>query len=765
MERGAFMAGEQQLWGALVKGLTKKIEVPKFAGPPGSAPTARAPTAPAAPARRSPPGRGRSGRRSSDAAAETGTYGAGTGTYAAASMAQGGDDRPSTPDEAVRAIAEHLGDVPRYTVDEYLDRHGGADGPVAARLTAMGLVPEGTGGGRDFWWQAIQAHGVPVLVLGEILRSAPGIPQTSVDRGPLFDFLLESEVAGYRAVKEAGQVSLRTATRIVDVLVEEGAITEDAGVDILSRFYGINALPEGGNWDPDLTMASTITPELSGAFQLLPLVDAQHTGGLTLLVVSHPGPMVLEAVAQMTGRDVALFITSPSRFEEARADWTTRAAKARTARDRKGRGRGRRKKKDAGFRLDQDPFAGMTSPPEVARLLLERATGINATDIHLEPQSDGLRIRFRLDGILHEVSRLRSGLGEEVLSRVKVMADMDITERRKSQDGHIHLELNGDPYDFRIGTVPTSRGERMAIRITPGSKEVPTLDMLGLDEADEEMMRDFTHRSHGIVLACGPVGSGKTTTLYASIGEIDSSQKNIMTIEDPVEIELPDVSQVPVNYKLGVDFGRGLRSLLRQDPNIILVGEVRDEETAKVAIRASLTGLLVYSTIHANSAPGAVTTLYNFNIPPFLLASTVVGVVAQRLMRTICPACRAPFEPDPALVQQAGLPAPGSPIGGEEEEGEKKKTKGKKKKVPVVEYWHGRGCDACYGTGYSGRAGIFEILNATQAMRLAISERAPESEIRRMAVEGGMRTLADAGRAKVLEGVTTVEEFIRVLYQ
>jgi type II secretory ATPase GspE/PulE/Tfp pilus assembly ATPase PilB-like protein len=221
-----------------------------------------------------------------------------------------------------------------------------------------------------------------------------------------------------------------------------------------------------------------------------------------------------------------------------------------------------------------------------------------------------------------------------------------------------------------------------------------------------------------------------------------------------------------------------LRSLLRQDPNIILVGEIRDEETAKVAIRASLTGLLVYSTIHSNSAPGAVTTLYNFNIPPFLLASTVVGVVAQRLIRTICSRCRARHEPDPALLQQAGLPASGSSLDADEPapeaEAKKKKTKTKaktktktkkKKKGPTVEYWHGRGCDECYGTGYSGRDGIFEILTATQSMRLAISERAPEPEIRRMAIEGGMRTLADAGRAKVLQGATTVEEFIRVLYQ
>jgi type II secretory ATPase GspE/PulE/Tfp pilus assembly ATPase PilB-like protein len=338
-------------------------------------------------------------------------------------------------------------------------------------------------------------------------------------------------------------------------------------------------------------------------------------------------------------------------------------------------------------------------------------------------------------------------MGEDTISRIKVMADMDITERRKPQDGHVHQELGGNPFDFRIATVPTSRGERMSIRITAASKEVPTLELLGLSAEEEAQLRDFTRRSHGIVLACGPVGSGKTTTLYASLGELDSQQRNIMSIEDPVEIELPNVSQVNVNYKLGMDFGSGLRALLRQDPNIILVGEVRDDETAKVAVRGSLTGLLVFSSIHANSAPGAVTTLYNFDIPPFLLATSIVGVIAQRLVRTICPTCRETYTPEPALLAQAGI--------------EVGTGKGKN----AQKFFRGRGCDACYGTGYRGRRGIFEILDITEEIRHAISERAAEADIRKMAIESGMKTLADRGRQRVLEGVTTVEEFIRVLYQ
>jgi type II secretory ATPase GspE/PulE/Tfp pilus assembly ATPase PilB-like protein len=381
-----------------------------------------------------------------------------------------------------------------------------------------------------------------------------------------------------------------------------------------------------------------------------------------------------------------------------------------------------------------------------------------------------MRVRFRLDGILHDVTRLKRNLGEDTISRIKVLADMDITERRRPQDGHVHQELNGNPFDFRIATVPTSRGERMSVRITAGSKDVPHLGMLGLDDFEMEMLRDFTKRSHGIVLASGPVGSGKTTTLYASIGELDATQKNIMTIEDPVEIELPDISQVHVNYKIGLDFSSGLRALLRQDPNIILVGEIRDDETAKVAVRGSLTGLLVYSSIHANSAPGAITTLYNFDIPPFLLATSLVGVVAQRLIRTICEDCREEYDPDPALLEQAGFPPP--PAAAKPKPKPKSRAKGRSKKAAAPEpeeeapiYFRGRGCDNCYGTGYRGRTGIFEILNLDEEMRHSISERAPEAALRKMAIEAGMQTLTHRGRVRVNRGETTVEEFIRVLYQ
>ena len=668
---------------------------------------------------------------------------------------------------AIERIASHLPYVTRATLEDYLQRHGASGGVVARRLSALGLMSSPSAGD---WWSVVN-DGLDPEVIGEILRTAPGMPPHRDVNGLMFDFLLDAEVAGYREVKAADARALEEGRRLMEVLVTDGTVTEARAADLAAEFYGLRRR-RGKKWEPDPNQAGTVTEELAREFQIVPM-SAGEEDGLTLVVQADPGPVLLEALKQLTGRDVRLMIETAAKFDETLEAWLTsvdeaekKRRKTRVGSTRKGRtmrGRG-----GTAFRLDQDSFAGITYAPEMVQAILEQAANVGATDIHLEPQQDKLRVRFRLDGILHDVTHLRMNLGEDVISRIKVLSDMDITERRKPQDGHVHQMVGGEPYDYRIATVPTSRGERMSIRITAGAKEVPHLDILGLEDWQEEILRDFTKRSHGIVLACGPVGSGKTTTLYASIGELDAQQKNIMSIEDPVEIELPDVSQVHVNYKIGLNFGAGLRALLRQDPNIILVGEIRDDETAKVAVRGSLTGLLVYSSIHANSAPGAVTTLYNFDIPPFLLATSLVGVIAQRLVRGICDDCREEYEPDPALLAQAGFidaVPPEAPAPTKGRASAKSKAKKAAPKEEPQRYFRGRGCDNCYGTGYRGRTGIFEILDVNEEMRHAISERSSEAELRRLATEAGMKTLAEAGRVRVRNGQTTVEEFIRVLYQ
>ena len=730
-----------QLWGSLVKAMTRKIEVPRAGAPETNRSL-------------SPADLG----RTEDDAEETTRIPGGRRRKDPPPSAQE-ESSISSREEAVQRIASHLGYLPHRVVEEYLSHHGGDTGVVARRLEALGLVPSNAAGGSAFWWTGVKEGWADPELMAEVLRSAPGMPQHRQVSGLLFDFLLDAEVAGYREVKAADQKALQEGKRLLDVLVEDGSLTEARAADLACEFFGLRRR-RGKKWTPDATAVATVNRELSDAFGVVPMAGGDD-GATTLLVVDDPGPILLETLARMTGREVRLLIETPGQWAEAKAEWDSATDKLR-GRGSSSRGRGKKARRPS-FRLDQDSFAGITYVPEMVVAILEQATQISATDVHLEPHEDRLRVRFRVDGILYDVTQLNRAMGDDVISRIKVMADMDITERRRPQDGHVHQELLGDPFDFRIATVPTSRGERMSIRITAASKEIPSITSLGLTAEDQAKVIDFTKRSHGIVLACGPVGSGKTTTLYASLGQIDAHQKNIMTIEDPVEIELPDVSQVHVNYKSGLDFGAGLRALLRQDPNIIMVGEVRDEETAKVAVRSSLTGLLVFSTIHANSAPGAVTTLYNFNIPPFLLATSLVGVIAQRLVRTICEHCKQLAQPDNALILQAGFVLPEEPE--PPAEGDKPKRKRAAKQAEPLVFHEGKGCDRCYGTGYAGRTAIFEILSVTEPMRHAITERAPEADIREMAIEGGMSTLVERGRRLVSEGRTSLQEFVRVLYQ
>lgn len=757
------MASENSaLWGSLVKAMTRKIEVPGFAPPPRRD-DYRSPLPP-------PEQHGSGGRRAGDRTPPPEPQGPSV----------------SSPHQAIERIAAHLSYLTRATVEQYLDAHGHAGGVLGRRLAALGLVQSGSSGGGSFWWGVLSSGVVDPETFAELLRSCPGVPQRSERSGLLFDFVLDSEIGSYREVKAADKQALEQGRRLTEILVENGTITEARAADVLAEFFGYRR-KRGKKWTPDATLGHTITPEIGRAFEIVPMTGSGNPATLHLLSTTDPGTALTETLHKMTGHEVEVLIDTPSGFNTALEAWEAEVAASRassSSRSSRGGSQSRRRRSTrrgtGEFRIDQDSFAGINSPPEMARALMDRATGVGATDIHLEPQQDGMRARFRLDGILYDVARLRGLMGEEVLSRIKVMADMDITERRKPQDGHIRLELQGDNYDFRIATVPTTHGERMSIRITAGAKEVPTLELLSLEEQEDKLLHDFTRRSHGIVLACGPVGSGKTTTLYASLGEVDASAKNIMTIEDPVEIALNDVSQINVNYKIGLDFATGLRALMRQDPNIILVGEIRDEETAKVAVRASLTGLLVFSTIHANSAPGAITTLYNFNIPPFLLATSLVGVVAQRLLRTICPDCKGEYVPEAKVLEQAGLtdewlvangymeapepePEPEPPAEGDAKPKRRRRKKKAAPKRPI--FFKGSGCDACFGTGHLGRRGIFEILDVSDEMRLAISERKPESTLREMALAGGMRGLADSGRHKVVLGETTLDEFIRVLYQ
>src|SRR5580765_1545928 len=366
-----------------------------------------------------------------------------------------------------------------------------------------------------------------------------------------------------------------------------------------------------------------------------------------------------------------------------------------------------------------------------------------ATDIHFEPAEDELRIRYRIDGILHQtpmppqLKRYQAA----IISRIKVMSGMNIAEKRLPQDGRINVRIKGEEIDIRVSTVPTVYGESVSLRLLSRGKIFLSLDKLGWSPDDEKAIRELIVKPHGILLVTGPTGSGKSTSLYAMLSTINSVQKRIITIEEPVEYELRGINQIAVRPDIGLTFAMGLRHILRQDPNVIMVGEIRDLETAEIAIRAALTGHLVFSTLHTNDAPSAFTRLIDMGIEPFLVASSVEAIMAQRLVRTICPHCKTEQKVERSYLKRIGFP---------EDE------------IASTKFMHGVGCEACRQLGYQGRLAIYELLLLNEQLRPLILNRSSSTTIAQKAMEQGMRTLRTDGWNKVKAGITTIEEVLRV---
>jgi general secretion pathway protein E len=372
--------------------------------------------------------------------------------------------------------------------------------------------------------------------------------------------------------------------------------------------------------------------------------------------------------------------------------------------------------------------------------LLQQAVKERASDIHLEPFERDIRVRFRIDDILYEPVRpLPRALQASVVSRVKIMGGLNIAEKRLPQDGRIRLKIAGRDYDVRLSTVPVTHGERVVMRLLPRTTEMLDLERLGFDRDHLAIWAKLIARPNGIMLVTGPTGSGKTTTLYAALSRINTLDKNIITIEDPVEIQLPGIGQIEVNPRIGLSFASGLRSVLRQDPNVVLVGEIRDLETAEIAIQASLTGHLVFATLHTNDAPSAITRLVDMGVERFLVASSLVAVLAQRLVRVLCPQCREPHAPTPEELAEIGIRQSAEPIS----------------------VFRPAGCERCNHSGYRGRVGIFELMLVDDAIRELITQQTDAKTIKRRAIAGGMRSLRVDGARKVLRGVTSIAEVLR----
>ena len=528
--------------------------------------------------------------------------------------------------------------------------------------------------------------------------------------------------------------SRKTGEFLGDVLVAMGALPASEVLRVVAIENNLQYL---GREDMPTTVpvVGNLSLKYLRQYGICPLsVD----GGVLTVATSDPlNPMITDDLRQATGLAVRIVVAPLDAITET-LDRAYEGAATPLQRIVEGM------EDDRGADGDEDVnhLRDMAFEAPVVRLvnlLIDNAITAKASDIHIEPFEDTLRIRYRIDGVLFDQESPPRRLQAAVTSRIKIMAEMNIAERRLPQDGRIRVTLQGRRVDIRVSTVPTVHGESIVMRLLDRSSVFLPLEKLGFSAEIRSKFENLIKRPHGILLVTGPTGSGKTTTLYAALDKINSPDRKIITVEDPVEYQLKGVNQIPVRSKIGLTFATGLRHIVRQDPDVILVGEVRDLETAEIAIQAALTGHLVFSTLHTNDAPGAITRLEDMGVEPYLVSSVLEGVLAQRLVRRICESCRAPDTPSKADLEALGIEIDG------------KHT-----------LYRGKGCEDCRGTGYRGRFGIYELFPITEDIRSLVLRRASTPEIRRHAVEAGMTSLRLDGWMKARDGLTTVEEILRV---
>jgi len=547
-------------------------------------------------------------------------------------------------------------------------------------------------------------------------------------RKPLGQILKARGVVKESQVQEALASQRKHGGLIGQILIEMGAAKSADVALALAEQAGLETV-DLTRTQPTREALALVDGNSAHAFGVLPL----SVEGRTLIVaIADPlNTSVLEDLRFSTGLEVRGKVGDSEKIRElVRACYGEEASLADAIRQA------------ASASKSGDVQSAAQSMPVVRLLnsILHQAIKDRASDVHFELYDDRFRIRYRVDGALFEVESPPMHLAVPLVARIKVMADLDIAETRMPQDGRIELSIDGRPVDLRVATIPGISGESCVLRVLDRSAVQLSLAALGLKREEEELLRELTQLPHGIVLLTGPTGSGKTTTLYAMLQEANSPEVKIITAEDPVEYDIDGIVQVPVNEDIGVTYARVLRTVLRQDPDKILIGEIRDGETASVAVEASLTGHTVFSTLHTNDAPSAVTRLVDIGVEPFMITATVEAVIAQRLVRKVCEACRASYVPDEALLGELG--ADGAALAG-------------------TTLYYGKGCDACHQTGYRGRTGLFEVLRFDDEIRAAVLAGASTADIRASAARSGMRSLRAAGLLALTEGRTTLEEVLR----
>ncbi len=552
----------------------------------------------------------------------------------------------------------------------------------------------------------------------------------------LGEILIEKEKVDRRDVDRALILQKENGQKLGKILLSLGYITDKDLVGALVEQTGISAM-QGDQWPEEIEPDTSFQLDFLRRQKMIPLGNED---GTLVLVMDDPFNFeTIDAVETLTGNQVKPILGVESEimdalvrvYEEENKDAVIQGLD------------------DVFGDIDEDnieQLKDLASEAPVIRLvnqMISRAVEMKASDVHVEPFEKSLKIRYRIDGVLHEVETPSRNIAPAVISRIKIMSKLDIAEKRVPQDGRINLRILGKEIDLRVSTVPTLHGESVVMRILDkGSIQLFDLSKLGFPKDTFKTYQKLITRPHGILLVTGPTGSGKTTTLYAVLNKLNSPDKKIITVEDPVEYQLEGVNQIHVNTQVGLTFASGLRTILRQDPDIILVGEIRDRETAEIAIQASLTGHLVLSTLHTNDACGAITRLLDMGVEDYLIASTVIGVLAQRLVRVACPDCKTPIELPAETLKDFGVQL--------------------KKGEPVPSAIRADGCKACGFTGYVGRKGIYELLRVDDEVRDLILAKPDAPKLRAAARKQGMRFLREDGFLKVMEGTTTPEEVLRV---
>jgi len=564
--------------------------------------------------------------------------------------------------------------------------------------------------------------------------------ESSLD-APLGRWLTAAGLLTEPELARAEERRRETGERLADAVVKLGYCTAEEIAQALARHFGVPYVSRE-EFPTSPPFLRNLSPHYLRQYRFCPL--ALDNGALLVACADPSDLVVVDDLRAALGLEVRVAVATEAAILDAieryfgsgstavqkvietiRDDWTEEGGEGRE---------------------DVNSLRDMAFDAPVVRLvnlLIENAVNANASDIHIEPFEDTLRVRYRIDGVLFDAESPPKRLRAAITSRIKIMAELNIAERRLPQDGRIRMTLGGRRLDIRVSTIPTIHGESVVMRLLDRAAILLPLERLGMDARTQRQMERLIHLPHGILLVTGPTGSGKTTTLYAALDKINSPEKKIITIEDPVEYQLRGVNQIHVKPKIGLTFAAGLRHIVRQDPDVIMVGEIRDLETADIAIHAALTGHLVFSTLHTNDAPGALTRLLDMGVEPYLVASVLEGVLAQRLVRLTCPGCRAPYEPEPKALRAMGVEAV----------------------PPNVTLLRGKGCADCRGTGYRGRTGIYELMPMTEELRSLTLRKTPGHEIRQRAVAGGMTTLRQDGWAKCCLGLTTVEEVLRVTHE